>query len=132
MSCRNVYLALFVSVLISTGCATADRSSGVDEEVRIPMGLEVSTKPEETVIIYGQRARDCKSVPTFDWTTTNAVTREPAHGTLSNGGVGKRSSRSCGKVVPVRAVAFTPEADFTGTDSVTFWGQETVIVEVKP
>lgn len=133
MSPKHLSLALFVSTLVLTGCAAQDRASGVDEQVRIPTTMRVSTQPGETVIVYGQRKPGCKGgVPTFEWMLSNAVTSGPEHGTLSNGGVGKRSSGSCGKVVPVRAVAYTPEAGFTGTDTVTFWEQETVTVEVKP
>ena len=69
-------------------------------------------------------------IPSFGWTMSNAVTTEPKHGTLSDGGVGKRYSRRCEKKVPVRAVAYTPEMGFKGKDQVTFWGKETVTIKV--
>lgn len=126
-------LARFVITLLSfNSLATMMNLAAFAQEVEIPAKLEVTTKAGETAVIYGQRARDCKSVPSFEWTISNAITREPKHGTLSDGGVGKRRSRSCGKVVPVRAISYTPEAGFEGTDLVTFWERETVIIEVEP
>ena len=34
--------------------------------------------------------------------------------------------------VPVRAIMYTSDSGYTGTDSVTFWGREMVIINVVP
>ena len=102
------------------------------QDVEIPRGPEVTAKSGVPTVIYGQRSRKCKDkdAPDFDRVIDRAVTRAPEHGSLSDGGEGKRRSRSCGKRVPVRAIAYTSEPGFVGTDIVIFWDVDVVVVTV--
>ena len=85
-------------------------------------------------MIYGQRNECTKDVaPSYEAVLeANAVTRAPEHGALSGGGVGERYSKSCDRRVPVREILYTSVPGYTGTDSVTFWGQDSVIINVVP
>ena len=85
-------------------------------------------------MIYGQRNECAKDVaPSYEAVLeANAVTRPPEHGALSGGGVVERNSRRCNKRVPVRAIMYTSNPGFTGSDVVTFGGRDTVIINVLP
>ena len=101
-------------------------------QVEIPDSLELTTRPGQTLIIYGQGDEACKSAPHFDWIRSHVITRMPRNGMLSDAGVVERESQDCnGEVVPVTAIAYTPDDGFTGTDTVTFWNKETVIIDVE-
>ena len=97
-------------------------------------GDTFTTNPGIPVVIYGQRGKcDGKEAPTFAaLMDSKGITQAPKHGTLSDGGTGKRKSRKCGKAVPVRVVVYTPDPNFVGEDSVVFWGSDVVIIAVVP
>ena len=110
----------------------------------VPVGGVFELEIDETVAIYGQRAKDCGAAPTFEWTIKKAVSRRPKYGTLSDGGVGERESGRCGKAVPVRIVNYTPDEEKSTKraekkkknivkDRVTFWGSDraTLLIEVE-
>lgn len=104
------------------------------KEVKIPRGLDVTAKSGVATVIYGQREKGCGAAPSFSWTMFEAVTRTPKNGKLSDGGVGMRWSEKCGAEVQVRAISYTSEDDFVGTDAVVFWGNrgDRVIITVVP
>ena len=85
-------------------------------------------------MIYGQCSECARDVaPSYEAVlAANAVTRPPAHGALSGGGVEERYSKRCDRRVPVRAIMYTSDPGYTGTDSVTFWGRDTVVINVVP
>ena len=118
-------LAFAVSVFQTPHAAQAAQAT-------IPQSADITAVSGEPVVIYGQRGRKCGAKPpTFEWVVTNAITRQPTNGTLSDGGTGKRNSRRCKGEVPVRAVTYTSEPTFTGTDGVVFWDWEGVVITVK-
>lgn len=104
------------------------------EAVTIPTSSAVTAESGVPVVIYGQRHRDCKSKepPSFEWVVANAVTRPPSNGELSDGGIGQRQSSRCGGRVPVRAISYTSEPSFVGTDGVVFWDREGIVITVVP
>ncbi len=122
-----------VLVVAAFGVATlvsASQMAGADE-VPIPKTADITAVSGKPTVIYGQRGRECgDGPPSFDRAVKKAVTRAPTNGTLSDGGIGKRQSRRCGKTVPVRAISYTSEPGFTGTDGVVFWDWEGVVITV--
>ena len=95
-------------------------------------GDTFTTNPGIPVVIYGQRGK-ChgKEAPTFAaLMESKGITQAPRHGTLSDGGTGKRMSQNCGKAVPVRVVIYTPDPNFVGEDSVEFWGTDVSAITV--
>jgi hypothetical protein len=102
---------------------------------RVPGGGEtVTTSSGSPVVVYGQRSKcDKNTAPTFAAIVESdkAISQQPAHGTLSDGGTGERMSRSCNKTVPVRVVIYTPDSNFTGEDSVVFWGTDIITIVVS-
>lgn len=129
MKIRALMVALWAIVTIFGSQAIAE-SKGV----KIPSGLDITVKSGVATVIYGQREKQCGRAPSFAWTMFEAVTRKPTNGTLSDAGVGKRWSQSCNEEVQVRAISYTSEDGFVGTDVVVFWGNrgDTVIITVVP
>ncbi len=65
--------------------------------------------------------------------SSRAISIRPKNGTLSDGGIGMRESRSCdGDVVDVRIIVYTPNPGFIGKDTVEFFSSETITITVKP
>ena len=95
-------------------------------------GDTFTTNPGIPVVIYGQRSKcDGEEAPTFAaLMESEGITQAPEHGTLSDGGTGKRRSNKCGKSVPVRIVVYTPDHNFVGAESVVFWGSDVVTINV--
>jgi len=124
----------FMAALLA--CVTIFSSQAVAEsnKVEIPTELDIAAKSGVATVIYGQRGEDCGDAPSFGWTMEEAVTRKPTNGTLSDAGVGKRWSNKCNEEVQVRAVSYTSENGFAGTDAVVFWGNrgDRVIITVVP
>ena len=119
-----LFLAAFVGSTFETDLGAAQAQDG-------PEFVAISGVP---TMIYGQRNDCAKDVaPSYEAVlAANAVTRPPAHGALSGGGVEERYSKRCDKRVPVRVIMYTSEPGYTGTDSVTFWGRDTVTINVVP
>ena len=109
-------------------------SQAIAQSVEIPRGLDVTAKSGVATVIYGQREMECGAAPSFSWTMFKAVTRTPKNGKLSDAGVGMRWSEKCGANVQVRAISYTSEDGFVGTDAVVFWGNrgDRVIITVVP
>ena len=108
----------------------------------IPAGGEFALNLETTVVIYGQRARRCGKAPSFNWTISNAITKKPRYGKLSDGGIGTRSSSTCGGATPVRIINYTPIAKKARKraakkktnviqDLVTFWGTDEAVLNIS-
>lgn len=126
MSISGGYIATAICCFAFAGAAFA-------AEVAIPDGPEVTAQSGQAVVIYGQRGRNCRTVPSFESLVERKdfTTLEPKNGTLFDAGTGKRRSRSCRRRVPVRAIGYKPNPGFTGTDQVIFWNQDVVIIHVK-
>ncbi len=119
------------------GTVALDRSA--------PAGGEFEIEIDETIMIYGQRANDCKAAaPTFEWTVKKALTRSPKYGFLSDGGTGVRLSGKCKREVPVRIVNYTPDQEkalkraedkdkIIVKDRVAFLGRDraTIFIEIE-
>ena len=120
----SLCLAAFIGGVFRTGLGAAQAQDAPDFVVTsgVPM------------MIYGQRNDCAKDVaPSFEAVlAANAVTRPPTHGALSGGGVSERYSKRCNRRVAVRAIMYTSDPGYTGTDSVTFWGRDTVVINVVP
>lgn len=139
---RSQVLVLMVYATIwASGCqapqptahATSEETRE-EVEVSIPISLEITARPGEPTVIYGQRSRDCDSLepPSFDSVVENDITNLPKHGRVSDGGIGRRYSQKCGKSVPVRAVSYTSRPGFGGKDIVVFGVKERVFISVEP
>ena len=123
---RVVVLAVAVAVGLTAQSEAQDRIPGGGETVSTGSGIPV--------VVYGQRSKCHKNTaPTFAAIVASdkAISQQPAHGALSDGGTGERMSRSCNKTVPVRVVIYTPDANFTGEDSVVFWGTDIITIVVS-
>ena len=125
---RRAFVSLFLAAFIGSTFET-DLGAAQAQDAR-----EFVTISGVPTMIYGQRNECAKDVaPSYEAVLeANAVTRPPEHGALSGGDVGERYSKRCDRRVPVREIMYTPDPGYTGTDSVTFWGRETVIVNVVP
>ncbi len=132
MRCR-AFVSLFLATFIGS-MFEADPGAAQAQDVEIPRGYEVMATSGVPTMIYGERNECTKHVaPSYEaFLKTNAVTRPPEHGALSGGGVGERYSRSCNRRVPVRAIMYTSDPGYTGTDVVIFWDQDTVNINVVP
>ena len=125
---RRAFVSLLLAAFVGSTSAT---DLGVAQAQDAPELVAISGVP---TMIYGQR-NDCAEdvAPSYEAVLeANAVTRPPEHGALSGGGVSERYSKSCDRRVPVRAIMYTSDPGYTGTDSVTFWGRETVTINVVP
>ena len=102
-------------------------------EVIIPRDDLLTTSPGKAIVIYGQRGRKCGKPPSFKRFIQNrrAVTTKPKGGTLSDGGIGQRYSRACGKDIKARAIVYSPKKGFVGQDEVVFWNADTVVILVR-
>ncbi len=132
MRCR-AFVSLFLATFIGSPFE-ADLGAAQAQDVEIPRGPKVIATSGVPTVIYGQRDECTKHVaPSYEaFLERNAVTRAPEHGALSGGGVAERYSRSCNRRVPVRAIMYTSDPGYTGTDVVIFWDQDTVIINVVP
>ena len=135
---KKSFFVTFVGVIslvgVLTGCQTIKNSAADGtKSIAIPASFNLSTDRGSGLVIYGQRSSNCKYAP--EWSKidahANAISQRPEHGVLSDGGVGERHSKSCGGRVPVRAIYYTPDKGYVGKDEITFWGNETVTVEIK-
>ena len=135
----QVLISMALAAIVANGCQSpqpndeaGSQELKVEEEVEIPSSLEITATTGKSVVIYGQRSRDCDSLtpPPFSMVLEEAITNMPLHGTLSNGGISKRRSIKCGKVVPLRAVSYTSDPGFSGKDLVGFWWTDRVIITV--
>ncbi|MCZ6856006.1 MAG: ankyrin repeat domain-containing protein, partial [Gammaproteobacteria bacterium] len=104
----------------------------VDDGVVIPDSLDVVAVSGKPTIIYGQRAKCGKPAPKFTSFIGRSLSKKPSHGELSGGGRGKRISRRCSGLTPVRAILYTSESGFIGTDTVEFWDNELITITVMP
>jgi len=120
----SLFLAAFIGSVLETGLGAAQAQNA-------PELVAVSGVP---TMIYGQRNECAKDVaPSYEAVLeADAVTQPPEHGALSGGGVRERYSKSCGRRLPVRVILYTSDPGYTGTDSVTFWGRDTVTISVVP
>ena len=134
MAMRNKPWASLVFCATLASAFHADLGETQAQDVEIPSGPEITAISGVPTVIYGQRNKCTKHVaPSYEAVLErNAVTRPPEHGALSGGGEGERYSRSCKRRVPVRAIMYTSDPGFAGTDVVVFWGKETVIINVVP
>ena len=125
---RRTFVSLFLAAFIGSTFGT---DHGATQAQDAPEFVAISGVP---TMIYGQRNECANDVaPSYEAVLeANAVTRPPEHGALSGGGVGERYSKSCDRRVPVRVIMYTSDPGYTGTDSVTFWGQDSVIINVVP
>ena len=125
---RRAFVSLFLAAFIGS---TFETDLGAAQAQDAPEFVAISGVP---TMIYGERNECAKDVaPSYEAVLeANAVTRPPEHGALSGGGVGERYSKSCDRRVPVRAIMYTSDPGYTGTDSITFWGRETVNIKVVP
>jgi CubicO group peptidase (beta-lactamase class C family) len=125
---RRAFVSLFLAAFIGS---TFETDLGAAQAQDAPEFVAISGVP---TMIYGERNECTKDVaPSYEAVLeANAVTRPPEHGALSGGGVGERYSKSCDRRVPVREILYTSDPGYTGTDSVTFWGRDTVIINVVP
>lgn len=94
-------------------------------------------QPGGSEVIYGARGESCSSgAPSLDWVLAEAFdpakSAPPQHGTLSDGGIGKRYSAACKKDVPTRLIRYTADPGFAGEDLIVFWGTDTRRVIVAP
>ena len=80
----------------------------------------VTLKVGQTTVIHGIRGGSGCSDPAPDWATASATLPASTLGTFSDGGVGTRGSRSCGAVVPARAVRF--KATKKGSEALNIQG----------
>ena len=79
---------------------------------QVPFGGTFHIKPDQSVVIYGQRSVDCgHNPPFFLWVLSRALSEKPEYGVLSDGGTGEGYSSTCEGPVPVRAVVYTPDRD---------------------
>jgi CubicO group peptidase (beta-lactamase class C family) len=122
-----------LAIILAAGLAV--QGGAQDHQGYISGGGDTfTTNPGIPVVIYGRRG-EChgKEAPTFAaLMESKGVTQAPKHGTLSGGGTGERFSRGCNGRVPVRVIKYTSGPGFIGTDVVTFWGQDTVTINVVP
>jgi hypothetical protein len=99
----------------------------------VPADGNFTVKQGGSVVIYGARGRNCSAVPGFSDVMGSAFRRggskEPKMGTLSDGGVAKRRSGSCGGEVPVRAVVYTA-GNKSGSDEVIFYGSDRAAITI--
>ncbi len=125
---RRAFVSLFLAAFIGSNFET---DLGAARAQDAPEIVAISGVP---TMIYGQRNECAKDVaPSYEAVLeANAVTRPPEHGALSGGGVNERYSQSCDRRVPVRAIMYTSDPGYTGTDSVTFWGRDRVTIKVVP
>ncbi len=125
---RRAFVSLFLAAFIGS---TFETDLGAAQAQDVPEFVAISGVP---TMIYGERNECAKDVaPSYEAVLeANAVTRPPEHGALSGGGVEERYSKRCDRRVPVRAIMYTSDPGYTGTDSVTFWGREMVIINVVP
>ncbi len=123
---RRTFVSLFLAAFIGSTFET-DLGAALAQDAR-----ELVAISGVPTMIYGERNDCAKDVaPSYEAVLeANAVTRSPEHGALSGGGVRERYSKRCDRRVPVRAIMYTSDPGYTGTDSVTFWGRETVIINV--
>ena len=127
MRCR-AFVSLFLAAFIGS---TFESGLGAAQAQDAPEFVAISGVP---TMIYGQRNECTKDVaPSYEaFLEATAVTQPPEHGALSGGGVVERNSKRCNKRVPVRAIMYTSDPGYTGTDVVTFWDRDTVIINVLP
>ena len=87
----------------------------------------VTIRVGESMVIHGARGECGQAAPSWD----RVAARLPAValGTFSDGGIGTRSSRSCGGPTPARAVRFT--ATQTGGTQIELFG-DPVTITVLP
>lgn len=132
MRCR-AFVSLFLTTFVGSTFEAVLGAAQAQDAV-IPRGPEVIATSGVATIIYGQRNECTKHVaPSYEaFLEMNAVTRPPEHGALSGGGVRERYSKSCNRRVPVRAIMYTSDPDYTGTDVVIFSDQDTVTINVVP
>ena len=125
---RRAFVSLFLAAFVGS---TFETDLGAAQAQDAPVFVAISGLP---TMIYGLRNDCAKDVaPSYDAVLeANAVTRPPEHGALSAGGVRERYSKSCDKRVPVRVIMYTSDPGYTGTDSVTFGGRDTVMINVVP
>jgi len=99
----------------------------------VPAGGEVTVTAGEATAIYGARAAcDADAPPSFDSVIERGLETAPAHGELSDGGVGERYSRRCEGNVPIRIIDYAAAADYVGEDTVVIYGDVTNITVVAP
>ena len=93
-------------------------------------------EPGQCVIIQGIRKRCSKTgAPNFArlMRSSRVVSTHPKNGTLSDGGIDMRGSRSCDGYVDVRVIVYRPNPGFIGKDVVEFFrGKEVITITVKP
>ena len=94
-------LVVGLSAAAITGCTTGGSLESVDQ---IPAGTEtVRMSVGETRRVDAYRGRTCSS-PAPSWESIQRILPRSSLVTYSDGGLATRNSRSCGKVVPTRAV----------------------------
>ena len=125
---RRAFVSLFLAAFVGS---TFETDLGAAQAQDAREFVAISGVP---TMIYGARSGCAKDVaPSYEAVLeSNAVIRPPEHGALSRGGVEERYSKRCDRRVPVRAIMYTSDSGYTGTDSVTFWGREMVIINVVP
>ena len=98
---------------------------GVPAEGRV---VVTSGKP---TAIYGQRAQDCGAAPSWAY-AMEKLSKQPVHGSLSDGGIGVRRSRSCGATTYTRVIVYSSAPGYQGSDEIEFGGHDSIRVEVVP
>ena len=111
-----------------------DPAPGAATGVRIGAGEDVTIKAGSSGPVYGARARSCSAEgPGFERVMRDAIRyglKQPPSGVYFDAGTGQRNSNSCNGRVGVRAVGYRPEAGYTGSFSVDFFGDRfTITVE---
>lgn len=91
----------------------------------ISYGGTYTVAPGGTAIIHGAR-QGCDSAPAIE---TVGFKQSPSQGTIYDAGISSRKSGSCGKVVPLRAVGYRANDDFSGTDKIIFGGGAEVTIK---
>jgi len=97
----------------------------------VPAEGRVITMSGVPTAIYGQRAIDCGAAPSWEY-AMEKLSLKPKNGTLSDGGVGVRRSRSCGSTTYTRVVVYTSNPDYIGQDEIEFGGHDSIKIEIKP
>jgi hypothetical protein len=85
----------------------------------IPTNRNVALKVGQSTIIHGARGNAC-GAPAPSWAEVAPTLPASSIGTVSDGGVGTRGSRSCGGNVPARAIRY--KAIKKGAEVVTIQG----------
>ncbi|MBK1623096.1 hypothetical protein [Afifella marina] len=88
------------------------------EELRADYVRNVTATVGDALVIHGARGTNCGPAP--DWDDAKKKLPELETGILSDGDVGTRFSRQCGRRVPARAILFT--ATSPGTEQTALFG----------